>query len=963
MQKDRNGTLWVGTQNGLSRFDGKNFYNFKRSKSGNSIPNNTIQSLCEDEKGNIWGGTENGIFKFDILSNKFIHYHCPKGVFNNIVFNIICDEAGNIYATTTYELLILDEKKDQFNILFSFADHNKYLPSTTIGKNCLMKHEKSNTLWIATQAGLYAYLLKEKKLIGNSDFPDNELFYLHNKRAMTNGSDGQYIVFDNTTTEIVIFNPENYKIVKKIDFKKIKPSAFVISQMLDRQDVLWLSTVDNHVYTIDLKKDGWITQIKRKEDGDFSMSSTSFWFALEDKNGCIWFGTGNGISVTSPGISLYHPMFIADKIPEIKASIFKIYEDKIDHHLWLFTVDNLIYNYNPINNKYKIYTSDDVLTGKYGSKPTQVFNFYNIGQDIIIVTNAGTFVLDKHTQKWKPHIIPFKGYENFEVSIVHELDSIAYLSDEKEIVAYNLITHRYKKIFPDSDLKKEKKPITISHLISDSKKNLIFVAYRNYIGKLENNKIKIIELFPEDSLKNVGYFITARIDKNDVMWIGHKGICLIKYNLNTGEKKYLSDFDGWGNNHVHRIIEDDKNNIWTVYFNKVSCYNTNENTFTNFSVPYGESELDYYNSLIKTHEGRILSAVGKDVFELRAEDFNKKPIHVIPAFNSINISGNNYFGSHHEIARLNHNETSIQIDFGLLIDPIAYPHTFDYILEGLDQNWTKAASLNQVNYSKLPPGKYTFRVIARGQNKSWVSQENSFTFIIATPYYKHPLFFTIVALIIGLFIYNFYKYRLRQFNKVMTLESKAQNLEKEKAQMMYDGLKQQLNPHFLFNSLTSLSALIEADQEMASSFLDQMSDMYRYILKNGNEETVTLKEEINFVTTYYNLQKTRFGKGLVVNIDVPQDKQFYKIAPVTLQNMIENAIKHNIIDVDAPLMIDICIEDDYIIVKNNLQPKLNVETSNKRGLQQFKSLYQYLSSKPVIIDQNEDHYIIKIPLI
>ena len=181
--------------------------------------------------------------------------------------------------------------------------------------------------------------------------------------------------------------------------------------------------------------------------------------------------------------------------------------------------------------------------------------------------------------------------------------------------------------------------------------------------------------------------------------------------------------------------------------------------------------------------------------------------------------------------------------------------------------------------------------------------------------------------------------------------------------MMFDSLKQQLNPHFLFNSLTSLSALIDADQAMAGNFLGQMSDMYRYILKNGDAETVSLKDELLFVNTYYQLQKTRFGSGLLLNINVDDKLSLHQIAPVTLQNMIENAIKHNIIDHDDPLIIDIYSEGDYIVVKNNSQPKRNVETSNKKGLDQFKTLYKYLTKNPIIIEDTDVYFIIKIPLI
>ena len=137
------------------------------------------------------------------------------------------------------------------------------------------------------------------------------------------------------------------------------------------------------------------------------------------------------------------------------------------------------------------------------------------------------------------------------------------------------------------------------------------------------------------------------------------------------------------------------------------------------------------------------------------------------------------------------------------------------------------------------------------------------------------------------------------------LKSKTQLLEKEKARVMYESLKQQLNPHFLFNSLTSLSGLIDLDQEKAGSFLEQMSGIYRYILKNGDSETVTIKDELEFVKLYTSLQQTRFNKGLEIHIDIGANFLHYKIAPVTLQNLIENAIKHNIIDADVPLVISI----------------------------------------------------------
>jgi sensor histidine kinase YesM len=205
---------------------------------------------------------------------------------------------------------------------------------------------------------------------------------------------------------------------------------------------------------------------------------------------------------------------------------------------------------------------------------------------------------------------------------------------------------------------------------------------------------------------------------------------------------------------------------------------------------------------------------------------------------------------------------------------------------------------------------------------------------------------------------------MRQQQKFFSLESKAQLLEKEKALVMYESLKQQLNPHFLFNSLTSLSSLIQsADKKTAAAFLNNLSKTYRYILKSRDAETVSLADEIKFAESYINLQMTRFEKGFDVQINVPENFYHRKIVPVTLQNLIENAIKHNVIDEDTPLLVQITAEDDYLVVSNNLQKKKFVETSNKQGLANLQSLYRYLSSHPVIIEETGQTFSIKIPLL
>lgn len=189
-------------------------------------------------------------------------------------------------------------------------------------------------------------------------------------------------------------------------------------------------------------------------------------------------------------------------------------------------------------------------------------------------------------------------------------------------------------------------------------------------------------------------------------------------------------------------------------------------------------------------------------------------------------------------------------------------------------------------------------------------------------------------------------------------------LEKEKSQAHFENLKNQLNPHFLFNSLSSLNSLIFENPELASKFLKQLSKVYRYLLENNQTEYVSLETEINFVEHYISLLQTRFGGGLEVKMQYPSlDEAHYRIIPVTLQILVENAIKHNITYEETPLKIEIYTQNGYLVVQNNHQPKTRVEGSNKKGLDNLRDLYYYTTGREAIIESSSQVFTVKIPLI
>jgi LytS/YehU family sensor histidine kinase len=191
----------------------------------------------------------------------------------------------------------------------------------------------------------------------------------------------------------------------------------------------------------------------------------------------------------------------------------------------------------------------------------------------------------------------------------------------------------------------------------------------------------------------------------------------------------------------------------------------------------------------------------------------------------------------------------------------------------------------------------------------------------------------------------------------------TERLEKEKSQVQFDNLKNQLNPHFLFNALTSLNSLIHENPDLASEFLQQLSKVYRYVLQNKDKTTVSLETELNFIQHYVQLLGTRFTKSLLISFDIDERSKELSIVPVTLQILIENAIKHNIVDDTRPLKICISTIDGYLHVKNNLQLKKRVEESNKQGLENLRTLYRYLTVAPLEQYCTAEEFVVKIPLI
>jgi sensor histidine kinase YesM len=190
----------------------------------------------------------------------------------------------------------------------------------------------------------------------------------------------------------------------------------------------------------------------------------------------------------------------------------------------------------------------------------------------------------------------------------------------------------------------------------------------------------------------------------------------------------------------------------------------------------------------------------------------------------------------------------------------------------------------------------------------------------------------------------------------------AEEYQKESIEARYASLKNQVNPHFLFNSLNALANLVYEDENKAVVFIDELSDVYRYVIETQDKETVPLEQEVKFLESYLYLQQIRFGEKLNVKFQI--DGVQTKVAPLALQMLIENAIKHNIISEEDPLTIHVLVEKDFIVVENNLQKKSSIgEDSAGVGLENIRKRYERLSQSTVVVEENKDFFRVKLPLL
>ncbi len=978
MLKDSRGYLWLGTANGLKRYDPAFSITYLKEKNNKrSLVHNNIGILCEDKQGRIWIGTTEGVCYFDRKTNLFTRIEeVSKPDF--ACRNIICDARGDIWFTIRDGGLYKFDTKTSKLTNFSHENNNpKSLSFNRILVNGLKEDPSKKGLWIACQDKLNYF-----------DFSSQTFYHADNnplkipiltptpKSALT--IDQNLLVYsDNATSEICWYNTRLHKNVKtfKVMDGNGKSHTNFYKIFFDSNKDLWIGTYENIIFYVSAKLTKTIL-IQEEKGNRNSFAVNAYNDILQEENGTIWFATLKGLS-TINGFAAKKPNDQLFNIYDFSKKMFEKYpddgivsfaEDSQDKSWWFLTSQKRIFNYNPITDKYSEFKVPDNSGMKEPDLNYFNFSLFEYKNKLVIFKHLHIYSFDKQTH----HFEEIKFSKELKIEGPNRIglgkvlgDSLwVFRSYQNVITTYNyhFIKKRwlaYPVIYGKNTVKLNKtRDIYVTQSLVTKKGEFWLAIHSGGLAKFNPklNGFEVIKTKQDIDFTKVGYSGFDE-DKDGNIWIATYD--LVKFNPKTYDFQSVLDLDMIGS-----MVVDSSNNICMATLDEFTFFK--EKTDKKYSFTFRSNTFfdSWGNNLNKLKNAKLLSRNNQSAILLNFKDLklpssnDKLYIARVQAADSIiQINDNN----------LNINfkaeQNSVSIAYGVLMPPETNTYIYYYRLEGFDKDWkTDKSQSRNANYGNLDGGDYIFKVKARDTNGKYLPQQ-TLNLHIFTPFYKTKLFRILgFLLVIGL-VLAFIRFRSNQRMKIYHLQIQSTRLEKDKTEIQYQNLINHLNPHFLFNSLSSLNGLILSEPNIASTFLEKLSKIYRYILQHKDNEVVSLEQELAFVENYVSLQKSRFDNGLKVSINIEDEYLESGIVPVTLQNLFENAIKHNTVEEDKPLTISVYAENDYLIVKNNLQKKNFVETSNKQGIDSLKSLYKYLSTSPLETIETETEFIVKVPLL
>ncbi len=919
--KAADGYIYAGSTNGLYSFDG---INFKKINFTKADIKDTVTAIFQDNNKQIWAGFKNGRLAKKI-NGKLQYFEPEEGHPTKAITSFIQDKQNNIWFGTNGEGIYYFNKKKLYLVnaanglsdlhvrTLALAANGDILAATDQGINiCSMRNGKVQVKVIGPKNGLPDYYVTAINPAGNNEF---WIGMQENGICLYNHSSGN-----------ISIPPAN-----------LSWNHGQINDLLVSQKSLWIATEEFGLLkqpTINNPASEFKIGTQRKIEN-----------LLQDNEGNIWMTSSNELISTTGDKIKFLPLYPSTIFESIHATLCD-YENNI----WISSNAGLI-KYSLTNGSY---TEKKYNFAGLNSKTDITGLYQDINHTIWIGTmGKGIVLLDPQTGD----------YRNLTENPLLQNASILAITGRGNTVCAGGL-EGVAMIFNVSEKNKsisEQYSFTNYNDIENVGNNYIYNIYKDSHGRvwfgtdgkgitvLENGKLTNYN--KENGLRDDHIYSFAE-DAEGNIWFNTEGAGIYRFNGKTF--KNYTDADGISDLKITALKTGPLGNIVLVNKKGIDILHLSTGSISYANAKQGISEVNTdVGSVTQDTAGNIvLSTINGIVIYTPVENAVYQPKTIIENvqlfFTDIDKDVKGSF---------NYDQNSFSFNFtGLYYTNPEEVH-YQYKLEGLDTGWVSTRDRN-ITFLRLQPGDYKFHVRTSLNENFDTADVATYAFEIAKPLWKRIWFIILCLLLFSGGLYWFMKQRELRLKKV-------QLLQQEKIQFQFQVLRTQVNPHFLFNSFNTLISYIEEEPSQAVNYVEQLSEFFRNIVKYRDHDVITLGEELTILKTYFYLQQKRYGSNLTLNITVTDnDKKLIFIPPLTLQLLIENAIKHNAVSKETPLQIQVFIENEkQLVIKNNINPKISREEGAGMGLQNIVNRYNLLSNVPVSVVDNRIDFIVILPIL
>lgn len=912
------GFIWLGTRNGLYRYDGSEFKIYKHiPDSLETILSSQINALASINN-EVWIGTNQGISVLNVVSDQIRHYQLDeenksediRNRYGNDITMIYVDLQKTIWiGTRSKGLWKYDRKTDDFKV-YKYRGTKPLIEPSIGSVNSILDITQDirndSIIWAGTDAGLLRvdkYTGEFRYLHFNLDGTDaqirynivRELYSAPNGKLYFGGYGVGITEMDTKTEEYtsLMFKNKDQNIYGILNISSIIPET---------ADEIWItSNIGLHKYSISKR------EILQEKLNDNDADETYGCYLLDSDNR-IWYSDRLGIQVYDPTIQQFYPSSYKELYSKDKSAFthFIDYDSIVESIIIIPAQADGVFFYDAINDQWtkKAFKSSPKMTNGY-------LNIYEIDHKngiYILGCQEGVFRFDIRGNQYLEDITPPVELKNYQYrSVLQDAVGDIWVSANGDgILRWRHQTRDWKLYSDELMLHTTDEFAFLEDLYEDTHGNIWFRRSGGiglYLRASDEFRFFGFEANPDKSVRLLLDF--EQTDGNSLWVAGYDnelGIIDTRQPLNGIQKKinlYSHGFDGT----MVNMSKDASGNLWVATSKELIMVTENDSiVLKRFGFEYGAKNIDFSKFYIGPEDYMYLGSTNR-IFITHPSALKGNTDYPIAYLNRIQVRqkdislqgmmfGNGYL-------ELNYNQNYFSFQYSAQSFTFGNNVKFRHRLEGLEE-WSEPSYLRFANYTNIPPGEYTFQLQAANNEGVWNPNYLEIKVLVKNAWYLSWWFSGSMIIMVALMVYGIYLYNMRKIRREERLKS---TYEKKLAGVEMSALVSQMNPHFLFNSLNSIdSYIIKNDSRTASEYLNNFARLMRITLNNSRSNLISLEEEIESLQLYLEMEQLRFTEKFRFHLDTKALngvlKENIKVPPMLIQPFIENSIWHGLMHQD-----------------------------------------------------------------